>query len=34
MKLYKATDKDDEDLKSFFETQVIKGIFDYRTDQP
>lgn len=34
MKLFKATEHDDEDLKAFFNEQVLKGHFNYRLERP
>ena len=34
MKLYLADAKDDEDLKHFFDNQVIPGIYDFRITRP
>lgn len=33
MKLIQATERDDEDLKAFFNKQVLKGVFDYRLER-
>lgn len=34
MQLYQATSKDDEDLKVFFNEQVINGLYDYKVVRP
>ncbi len=34
MKLSLATEHDDEDLKSFFNHQILKGVYDYRLERP